>query len=109
MDLAVPELDALRRTQGEALATHLWTHLDALEAESVHILREVAAECDRVALLFSGGKDSAVVLRLAEKALFPEPMRFTLLHVDTEHNFPEVIAFRDRIARERKLNLVVRS
>ncbi|HOA96063.1 MAG TPA: sulfate adenylyltransferase subunit CysD, partial [Quisquiliibacterium sp.] len=109
MDLAVPELDALRRTQGEALAARRWTHLDALEAESVHILREVAAECDRVALLFSGGKDSAVVLRLAEKALFPEPMRFTLLHVDTEHNFPEVIAFRDRIARERKLNLVVRS
>ncbi|MEN9315195.1 MAG: hypothetical protein RIS35_1588 [Pseudomonadota bacterium] len=86
-----------------------WTHLDALEAESIHILREIAAECRNVALLFSGGKDSAVVLRLAEKAFFPERVPFTLLHVDTEHNFPEVIAFRDRIARERGLNLVVRS
>jgi sulfate adenylyltransferase subunit 2 len=86
-----------------------WTHLDALEAESIHILREVAAECRNVALLFSGGKDSAVVLRLAEKAFFPERVPFTLLHVDTEHNFPEVIAFRDRIARERDLRLVVRS
>ena len=86
-----------------------WTHLDALEAESIHILREVAAECRNVALLFSGGKDSAVVLRLAEKAFFPERVPFTLLHVDTEHNFPEVIAFRDRVARERGLNLVVRS
>ena len=86
-----------------------WSHLDALEAESIHILREVAAECRNVALLFSGGKDSAVVLRLAEKAFFPERVPFTLLHVDTEHNFPEVIEFRDRIARERGLNLVVRS
>ena len=86
-----------------------WTHLDALEAESIHILREIAAECRNVALLFSGGKDSAVVLRLAEKAFFPERIPFTLLHVDTEHNFPEVIDFRDRIAQERGLRLVVRS
>ncbi len=124
MDLAAPDLDVLTSAHGDAparstsdatplperdRADRRWTHLDALEAESVHILREVAAECDNVALLFSGGKDSAVVLRLAEKAFFPEPMRFTLLHVDTEHNFPEVIAFRDRIVRERGLNLVVRS
>ena len=86
-----------------------WTHLDALEAESIFILREVAAECRNVALLFSGGKDSAVVLRLAERAFFPERVPFTLLHIDTEHNFPEVIAFRDRIAQERSLTLVVRS
>ncbi len=86
-----------------------WTHLDALEAESIFILREVAAECRNVALLFSGGKDSAVVLRLAERAFFPERVPFTLLHIDTEHNFPEVIAFRDRIAQERGLKLVVRS
>ena len=86
-----------------------WTHLDALEAESIHILREVASECERVALLFSGGKDSAVVLRLAEKAFFPQRMPFKLLHVDTEHNFPEVIEFRDRIARERGHELIVRS
>ena len=86
-----------------------WSHLDALEAEAIHILREIASECSRVALLFSGGKDSAVVLRLAEKAFFPQRVPFTLLHIDTEHNFPEVIAFRDRVARERELDLVVRS
>ena len=92
-----------------AKAARPWTHLDALEAESIFILREVAAECRNVALLFSGGKDSAVVLRLAERAFFPERVPFTLLHIDTEHNFPEVIAFRDRIARERGLKLAVRS
>ncbi len=92
-----------------AFAARGWTHLDALEAESIFILREIAAQCGNVALLFSGGKDSAVVLRLAERAFFPERIPFTLLHVDTEHNFPEVIEFRDRIVRERGLNLVVRS
>ncbi len=86
-----------------------WSHLDALEAEAIYILREVAAECRNVALLFSGGKDSAVVLRLAERAFFPERVPFTLLHIDTEHNYPEVIEFRDRITRERGLKLVVRS
>ena len=86
-----------------------WTQLDALEAESIFILREVAAECRNVALLFSGGKDSAVVLRLAEKAFFPEKMPFTMLHVDTEHNFPEVIQYRDKVVRDGGHNLVVRS
>jgi sulfate adenylyltransferase subunit 2 len=86
-----------------------WTQLDALEAESIFILREVAAECRNVALLFSGGKDSAVVLRLAEKAFFPEKMPFTMLHVDTEHNFPEVIQYRDKVVRDGGHKLVVRS
>ena len=86
-----------------------WTHLDALEMESIFILREVAAECRNVALLFSGGKDSAVVLRLAEKAFHPERIPFTLLHIDTEHNFPEVIEFRDRLVAARGHKLVVRS
>ncbi|MFO1322299.1 MAG: sulfate adenylyltransferase subunit CysD [Burkholderiales bacterium] len=77
--------------------------------ESIFILREVAAECRNVALLFSGGKDSAVVLRLAEKAFHPERIPFTLLHIDTEHNFPEVIEFRDRLVAARGHKLVVRS
>ncbi len=86
-----------------------WSQLDALEAESIFILREVAAECRNVALLFSGGKDSAVVLRLAVKAFFPEKMPFTMLHVDTEHNFPEVIQYRDKVVKDGGHNLVVRS
>ncbi len=102
-------LTEIERAEPRARARAGWTHLDALEAESIFILREVAAECRNVALLFSGGKDSATVLRLAERALFPERVPFTLLHIDTEHNFPEVIAFRDRLAAERGLKLVVRS
>lgn len=84
------------------------THLDWLEAESIHILREVAAECERPVLLFSGGKDSCVLLRLAEKAFRPAKFPFPLLHVDTGHNFPEVIAFRDRRAAELGEVLLVR-
>jgi sulfate adenylyltransferase subunit 2 len=72
------------------------THLELLEAEAIHVMREVAAERERPALLFSGGKDSIVLLRLAEKAFRPGPFPFPLLHVDTGHNFPEVLAFRDR-------------
>ena len=102
-------LNAIERTQPRAPTRATWSHLDALEAESIFILREVAAECRNVALLFSGGKDSATVLRLAERAFFPERVPFTLLHIDTEHNFPEVIAFRDRLVAERGLKLVVRS
>jgi len=85
------------------------THLDTLESESIHILREVAAECANPALLFSGGKDSLVLLRLAEKAFRPARFPFPLLHVDTEHNFPEVIEFRDRRAAELAERLIVRS
>jgi sulfate adenylyltransferase subunit 2 len=71
------------------------SHLDALEAEAVHIMRELAAELERPVLLFSGGKDSIVLLRLAEKAFRPGKFPFPIMHVDTGHNFPEVIAFRD--------------
>ncbi|MGE3177727.1 MAG: sulfate adenylyltransferase subunit CysD [Vicinamibacterales bacterium] len=99
----------LTESRTDATGSASWTQLDALEAESIFILREVAAECRNVALLFSGGKDSAVVLKLAEKAFFPERVPFTLLHVDTEHNYPEVIEFRDRVVREGGHNLVVRS
>lgn len=69
-------------------------HLDLLESEAVHILRELAAERERPVLLFSGGKDSIVLLRLAEKAFRPARFPFPVMHVDTGHNFPEVIAFR---------------
>ena len=85
------------------------THLKTLESESIHILREVAAECRNPALLFSGGKDSLVLLRLAEKAFRPARFPFPLLHIDTQHNFPEVIAFRDRRAAELGERLIVRS
>jgi sulfate adenylyltransferase subunit 2 len=84
-------------------------HLDWLESEAIHILREVAGQCSYPALLFSGGKDSIVLLRLAEKAFRPGHFPFPLLHVDTGHNFPEVIAFRDRRAAELGERLIVRS
>ncbi len=84
-------------------------HLDELEAEAVHIMREVAAELARPVLLFSGGKDSIVLLRLAEKAFRPAPFPFPVMHVDTGHNFPEVIAFRDRRIAELDERLVVAS
>ena len=84
-------------------------HLDWLESEAIYILREVAASSANPALLFSGGKDSLVMLRLAEKAFRPARFPFPLLHVDTEHNFPEVIAFRDARAAELGERLIVRS
>ena len=84
-------------------------HLDWLEAEAITILREVAAQCARPALLFSGGKDSCVVLHLALKAFRPDALPFPLLHIDTGHNFPEVIAFRDGHASALGARLLVRS
>ena len=91
------------------LQTRTLTHLDTLEAEGMHILREVAGQCRNPALLFSGGKDSVCLLALAEKAFRPGPFPFPLLHIDTGHNFPEVIAFRDRRARELGERLIVRT
>jgi sulfate adenylyltransferase subunit 2 len=84
-------------------------HLDWLEAEAIHIMREVAAECANPALLFSGGKDSIVMLRLAEKAFRPDPFPFPLLHIDTGHNFPEVMTFRDKRVAELGERLLVGS
>jgi sulfate adenylyltransferase subunit 2 len=84
-------------------------HLDTLEAESIHIIREVAAEFERPVLLFSGGKDSAVMLRLAEKAFWPARIPFPVMHVDTGHNFDEAIDYRDRRVAELDLQLVVAS
>jgi sulfate adenylyltransferase subunit 2 len=85
------------------------THIDALEAEAIHVLREVAAELERPVLLFSGGKDSIVLLRLAEKAFRPGGFPFPLMHIDTGHNFPEAIEFRDRRVAELGERLVVAS
>jgi sulfate adenylyltransferase subunit 2 len=85
------------------------SNLDVLESEAIHVMREVAAELERPVLLFSGGKDSIVLLRLAEKAFRPGRFPFPLMHVDTGHNFPEVIAFRDRRVAELRERLVVAS
>jgi sulfate adenylyltransferase subunit 2 len=85
------------------------SHLQAIEAESVHILREVIAEAAPAALLFSGGKDSAVLLHLAHKAFWPAKLPFQVLHVDTGHNFPEALDFRDRRVEELKARLIVAS
>jgi len=89
--------------------SHELSHIDALEAEAIHIMREVAAELERPVLLFSGGKDSIVLLRLAEKAFRPARLPFPVMHVDTGHNFPEVIAFRDRLVEEVGERLIVAS
>ena len=85
------------------------SHLDALEAESIHIFREVAAEFEHPVLLFSGGKDSAVMLKVAEKAFWPARIPFPLMHVDTGHNFDEVLDYRDRRVAELGAELIVGS
>ena len=85
------------------------SHLEALEAEAIFIIREVVAEFERPVLLFSGGKDSIVMLRLAERAFHPAKIPFPVLHIDTGHNFPEVLEFRDHRVRELGVNLVVAS
>src|SRR5215213_134761 len=90
-------------------AAYRVSHLDALEAESVFIMREVVAEFERPVLLFSGGKDSIVMLRLAEKAFAPARIPFPVMHVDTGHNFPEVLEFRDRRVEELGVQLIVAS
>ena len=88
-------------------ATYELTHLRTLESEAVHIIREVAAEFERPVLLFSGGKDSIVMLHLAVKAFTPARVPFPVMHVDTGHNFPEVLAFRDAMVERVEARLVV--
>ncbi|GGY07916.1 sulfate adenylyltransferase [Streptomyces djakartensis] len=93
--------------QSHMPVSRIWSHLDSLESEAVHIIREVAGELENPVLLFSGGKDSIVMLHLARKAFAPAPVPFPLLHVDTGHNFPEVIAYRDRTVARYGLRLLV--
>ena len=91
------------------MAFYQLSHLRALEAEAIHILREMAAERERPVLLFSGGKDSIVLLKLAEKAFRPARFPFPIMHVDTGHNFPEVIEYRDRVVAALGERLIVAS
>jgi sulfate adenylyltransferase subunit 2 len=90
-------------------AAYRVSHLDALESESIFVMREVVAEFERPVLLFSGGKDSIVMLRLAEKAFAPGRIPFPVMHVDTGHNFPEVLAYRDARVEELGIQLIVAS
>ena len=85
------------------------THLKELEAEAIYVLREVAAQFENPALLFSGGKDSIVCAHLARKAFFPAKIPFPLVHIDTGHNFPETIEFRDKYVKEIGAELIVGS
>src|SRR5689334_24532927 len=88
-------------------STQTMTHLRALEADSIQIIREVAAEFARPVMLYSIGKDSSVLLRLAQKAFYPAPIPFPLLHIDTTYKFREMIEFRDRQAAEVGARLIV--
>jgi sulfate adenylyltransferase subunit 2 len=101
-------LDSPRDSRGDHMSYEI-SHLRALESEAIHVIREVAAELERGVLLFSGGKDSAVLLHLARKAFHPAGLPFPVMHVDTGHNFPEVIEYRDRIVAEVGAQLIVAS
>src|SRR5271155_809742 len=105
--LQQPERPAVSRLQSARMAPAALSHLKALEAESIYILREAVAEFARPVMLYSIGKDSSVMLRLAQKAFFPGKIPFPLLHVDTSYKFPEMIAFRDAYTREIGAELIV--
>ena len=102
---AMAALDTLERDAAGPLGQRL-THLDRLEAESIHIMREVVAQCENPVMLYSVGKDSSVMLELAIKAFYPSPPPFALLHVDTQWKFKEMYAFRDRRAKEAGMELI---
>ena len=101
-------LDSPRKPRGDHMSYEI-SHLRALESEAIHVIREVAAELERGVLLFSGGKDSIVLLRLARKAFHPAAFPFPVMHVDTGHNFPEVLEYRDRMVAELGAELIVAS
>ncbi|HEY0257049.1 MAG TPA: sulfate adenylyltransferase subunit CysD, partial [Candidatus Methylacidiphilales bacterium] len=91
------------------MSSYNLSHLKQLEHEAIFVLREVAAQFERPMLLFSGGKDSIVMVRLAQQAFFPAPIPFPLLHIDTGHNFPETIEYRDWLVKKVGARLIVRS
>src|SRR3990170_6279665 len=99
----------IRRAMNPVAANRRLTHLDRLEAESIHILRETVAEAARPVMLYSIGKDSAVMLHLARKAFFPAPLPFPLLHVDTGWKFRDMYRLRDKVTAEPGINLIVHS
>jgi sulfate adenylyltransferase subunit 2 len=101
-------LDSPPEARGEQMSYEI-SHLRALESEAIHVIREVAAELERGVLLFSGGKDSAVLLHLARKAFHPAGLPFPVMHVDTGHNFPEVLEYRDQLVAEVGAELIVAS
>src|SRR6267378_6936179 len=105
--LSQPELESGPAVELAAPAVRRLNHLQALEAESIYILREAAAEFARPVMLYSIGKDSAVMVRLAQKAFHPGKIPFPLLHIDTTYKFPEMIAFRDRFTSEIGARLIV--
>src|SRR5215469_7709924 len=109
LDAAPAKLMSMTSTMPRVPASlpRLITHLEQLEAESIHIIREAIAESDNPVLLYSIGKDSSVLLHLARKAFYPGKLPFPLLHIDTTWKFREMIAFRDALARELDLKLLV--
>jgi sulfate adenylyltransferase subunit 2 len=110
MTVAAPPAQHGRRdAEPGSAGAYRRSHLDQLEAEAIYVMREVAAQFERPVLLFSGGKDSIVMVKLAQKAFWPGRFPFPLLHVDTGHNFPETLEFRDRLAAETGAGLLVRT
>ncbi|KUK60503.1 MAG: Phosphoadenosine phosphosulfate reductase family, putative, partial [Bacteroidetes bacterium 38_7] len=95
--------------ENKAITTIKMNHLRELEAEAIYIIREVAAQFERPVILFSGGKDSIVVVHLALKAFWPAPLPFPLLHIDTGHNFTETIVYRDELVKKTGVRLIVGS
>ncbi|WP_262922106.1 sulfate adenylyltransferase subunit CysD [Aquimarina acroporae] len=108
MEILEKKVEQLNELTGDSAVTS-FLQVNALESEAIYIMREVAAQFERPVLLFSGGKDSITLVRLAQKAFYPSKIPFPLLHIDTGHNFPETIEFRDKLVEELGVELIVRN